>query len=444
MFADYAIQDWNERGLKTFFNAAAIGFSGLALQSCLTGLSVFQKDFSAAGRMMERAAATFRKPAFNLPFTRIGGAAVPVVEETVWQAPYCKLLHFRRGTARNDPKVLLAAPMSGHYATLLRGTVEALLPHHDVYITDWVNARDVAASSGRFGLGDYTRYIKEMVRHLGHGTHVVAVCQPTVPVLAALSRMAADDEPHQPFSMTLMGGPVDTGAAPTKVTKLAESRPIEWFKHNALSDVPPGYAAAGQRVYPGYKQLAGFIMMNPERHVRSHWDMFNHLRRGDEESAEKIAAFYNEYLAVMDIPGDFYIETVEQVFQKRLLPRGEMVIENQRVTPSSIRKTALLTIEGEKDDISAPGQTKAAHFLCNNISPERKFHYVQAGSGHYGIFEGRRWRDEICPRLTGFIRQAGLDNGLKYSEIPADTGLMPSNFTPPKAPSSGPPSALQK
>ncbi|PZO88313.1 MAG: polyhydroxyalkanoate depolymerase [Micavibrio aeruginosavorus] len=429
MFADYAIHDWNERNLRTIFGMAAAGLGGLELNSGIAGLSSLKKEFGAARHMMGRIAATYSKPAFNLPYTAIHGVKVAVSEQTVWSAPYCNLVNFKRDTDRNDPKVLLAAPLSGHYATLLRGTVEALLPSHDVYVTDWVNARDVQPKAGKFGLDDYVSYIKDMLRHMGAGAHVIAVCQPTVPVLAAVSQMAADDEAFQPLSMTLMGGPIDTGAAPTEVTKLAETRPLQWFKDNALSVVPGGYAAAGMTVYPGYKQLTGFMMMNAERHVQSHWDMFSHLRQGDQESAGKIAAFYDEYLAVMDIPADFYIETVEQVFQKRSLAKGEMIIGNQKVSPSAIRNTALLTVEGEKDDISAPGQTEAAHTLCNNISSSRKFHHLQRGCGHYGIFEGRRWRDEICPRVTGFIRQAGVDNGLKYSEIPGNTRLLPSNFS---------------
>ncbi len=406
-------------------NTAASIMSIASINASLWGNGHLSREFTAAATMLRRAGMTFEKPAFNLPTTQIGHDKVAVTEEIATSKPYCNLLHFKRDTNRNDPKVLMVAPMSGHYATLLRGTVEALLPHHDIYITDWTNARDVHPRHGDFGLDTYAQYIEEFLDHLGPNTHVIAVCQPTVPVLAAISQMAARGSRNQPLSMTLMGGPIDTRAAPTEVTKLGMSKSLSWFERNALSTVPYGHAAAGQLVYPGHKQLTGFLMMNPERHQKSHREMFDHLRMGDKESAKKIELFYNEYLAVMDIPARFYMETIDQVFQRQLLAKGEMVLNGDVVDPSYIRRTALMTVEGGRDDIAAPGQTSAAHALCANLPRRLQFHHLESESGHYGIFEGRRWRENIAPRLTSFIRQRGVDNHLKYDDIPSNTGSIP-------------------
>jgi poly(3-hydroxybutyrate) depolymerase len=430
MYGDYALQDIQQKSLKALFEPVAAGLKMLSGSARLFGLAALGRNLSATGEMCDRAVKSYDKPAFNLPFTRILGEKVAITEEITLRKPYCNLLHFARDTDRHDPKVLLGAPMAGHYATLLRGTVEALLPHHDVYVTDWVNARDVPLEHGGFSLDDYAAYIQDMLHYLGPETHVIAVCQPTVPVLAAVSQMAANDDPDQPLSMTLMGGPIDTRANPTEVTRFAEEHDMQWFERNALSNVPFGYQGFGQVVYPGFKQLTGFMAMNLGRHIRSAWDMFKHLCAGNIESADRIKAFYNQYRAVMDIAAQFYLETVDQVFKRHLLPKGEMMLNNQRVDPSKITRTALFTVEGEKDDISAPEQTAAAHKLCNNLSNDKKFHYLQPGAGHYGIFEGRRWRNEIAPRITGFIRQQGVDNGLKYSAISADSRLMPSIFRP--------------
>jgi poly(3-hydroxybutyrate) depolymerase len=430
MFADYDLYEAGQNALRHFFGAAALGYGTLSQHAKFLGLPAASREFEAAGQMIERGIRTYGKPAFNLARTNINGADVAVREDVVVKKPYCNLLHFERDTARHDPKVLLVAPMSGHYATLLRGTVEALLPHHDVYITDWINARDVSPEHGGFGLGDYAEYVKNFLRHLGPDTHVMAVCQSVVPVLAAVAQMATSEDMAQPLSMTLMGGPVDARAAPTAVTKFAERHPMEWFERNALSNVPYGHAGFGQVVYPGFKQLTGFMAMNPERHSRSHRDLFNHLRQGDRESAAKIMAFYDEYLAVMDIPAKFYLETVDQVFKRHLLPKGEMILLNQGVEPGHVRKTALLTVEGGKDDISAAGQTAAAHVLCNNLAPEKHFSFVHPDVGHYGIFEGRRWRNDIMPRLAAFFRKQGVDNRLKYDEIPSDSRPMPSISEP--------------
>ena len=319
-----------------------------------------------------------------------------------------------RGVERDDPKVLIVAPLSGHHATLLRGTVKALLPHHDCYVTDWVDAKQVPLSDGPFGFDDYVDYVIDFLRFLGPNTHVVAVCQPAVPVMAAVSLLAAADDLVQPATMTLMGGPIDTRAAATAVTKLAEGRPLSWFENTVIETVPFNYAGAGRRVYPGFIQLTGFMQMNLDRHMNAHVKLFDHLIRGDGESADATKRFYDEYMSVLDLPSDFYLETVSSVFQEHLLPRGLMRVHGELVEPMAIRKTALLTVEGELDDISAPGQTLAAHTLCSGLKPHQKFNLLQKGVGHYGIFNGKRWRDEIMPVVRNWIRSH--DKG--HSEVP--------------------------
>lgn len=441
---DYTLHEAAAIPLRSLFNGSAQIAAMTSASLHLFGLKDLGRQFDALEEMFRRATKTYDKPAFNLSSVAIGSEDVRVTEEIALSKPYGDLLHFRRDTDRQDPKVLLVAPMSGHYATLLRGTVQALLPHHDVYITDWRNVRDVPLSAGPFGLDEYETYVEDFIDHLGPDTHVVAVCQPTVPVLAAAALKAARGDAVQPLSMTLMGGPIDTRAAPTEVTRFGQSRSIEWFRDHVVTRVPLGHLGAGQPVHAGHNQLMGFIWMNPDKHVRSHYDMFDHLCRGNEESAAKIREFYDEYMAVMDIHGQFYLDTVQKVFMEHQLPKGELRINNQLVNPSSIKRPALFTVEGEKDDISAPGQTEAAHKLCNNILPDKHFHYIQPGSGHYGIFEGRRWREEICPRIAGFIRQTAGDNGLKYSEIPSNTRVIPPNLWQKTEPFPSPAPALQK
>ena len=379
------------------------------------------RTIAANAEMFERLTKRFGKPEFALPFTEIDGKKVSVTEEVVHEKPFCNLLHFRRDTKRKDPKVLVVAPMSGHYATLLRGTVEALLPHHDVYITDWLDARLVRLSEGRFNLDDYIAYVIEYLSLLGPDVHVIAVCQPAVPVYAAACIMEAENDPNAPATMTLMGGPIDTRISMTQVNELAENRPIDWFESQVVLNVPPYYPGAGRRVYPGFIQLGGFMSMNLDRHVGSHMKFYQHLVNGDGDSAEAHRKFYNEYLSVMDITAEFYLQTVETVFQKHSLPKGEMVWHDPatnrkiKVDPSKLKKTALLTIEGEMDDISAHGQTTAAHTLATNLPASRQFHHFQKDVGHYGIFNGRRWRQHIMPRLRHFIRE--FDKNL--SDIPA-------------------------
>jgi poly(3-hydroxybutyrate) depolymerase len=304
---------------------------------------------------------------------------------------------------RRDPRILIVAPMSGHYATLLRGTVEAFLPDHDVYVTEWVDARMVPLTEGRFDLDDYIDYLVSILHMLGGNTHVIAVCQPSVPVLAAVSLMEARNDPYVPPSMTLMGGPIDTRSNPTAVNKLAEEKGINWFRQNVITRVPFPSPGMLREVYPGFLQITGFMTMNLDRHIDAHHDMFRHLVRGDGDSAQKHREFYDEYLAVMDLAAEFYLQTVETVFVRHALPKGEMTHRGIAIEPSKIRNSALLTVEGEHDDISGVGQTQAAHRLCSGIPQDRKAHYLQRDVGHYGVFNGSRFRAEIAPRIRDFV-----------------------------------------
>lgn len=368
------------------------------------------RTLGAGSEMVSRLTRRFGKPEFGLDETEIDGKKVRVSEEVIMEKPFCTLTRFHRHVRRKDPKVLLVAPMSGHYATLLRGTVEALLPHHDVHITEWVDARQVPKNEGRFNLDDYVDYVMDFIRELGPDVHVIAVCQPAVPVLAASSLLASMNDPAQPLSMTLMGGPIDTRVSKTAVTELAEQRPLSWFRNTVVARVPYYYPGGFREVYPGFIQLGGFMSMNLDSHVGKYVDFYNHLVQGDGESAEVHRKFYNEYLAVMDITAEFYLQTVETVFQKHSLPKNEMKWRDPKteklhdVAPADIKKTALLTIEGELDDISAHGQTTAAHMLCTGLAPNKQFHHFQENVGHYGIFNGRKWREYIMPRIRTFIR----------------------------------------
>ena len=376
---------------------------------------------SAGAEMMERSARRFGKPAFGLFETKINGKKVEITENVIAEKPFCKLLNFKRNVKRNDPKVLIVAPMSGHYATLLRGTVKALLPHHNVFITDWEDTRLVPKKDGRFNLDDYITYVREFLGILGPDVHVIAVCQPAVPVLAAVALMATDNDPNQPLTMSLMGGPIDTRVSKTEVTELAETREIDWFEKMAVHEVPFYYPGAFRKVYPGFLQLGGFMSMNMDRHVGSYMQFYHHLVKGDGLSAEKHRKFYNEYLSVMDIPAEFYLQTVETVFQTHALPRGIMKWEDPKtgkfktVRPQDITHTALLTIEGELDDISARGQTTAAHEMCYSLPQKKQYHHFQLECGHYGIFNGSKWREQIMPRIRNFIRK--FDEG--KDKIPA-------------------------
>jgi poly(3-hydroxybutyrate) depolymerase len=365
------------------------------------------RSISAAAELFERVTRRYAKPVFGLEKTKVDGRTAHVRENTVWSRPFCNLLHFERqipSENRNDPKILIVAPMSGHYATLLRGTVEAMLPHGEVYITDWVDARTVSLSDGRFDLDDYIDYVIDMLHFLGEDTHVIAVCQPAVPVLAAVALMEARRDPLTPGSMTLMGGPIDTRINPTAVNGMAVGKNIKWFEKNVVMPVPFPHAGFMRPVYPGFLQLGGFVSMNVDRHVDAHKQFFTNMVKGDGDSAEKHREFYDEYLAVMDLTAEFYLQTVETVFINHALPKGEMMHRNEAIDPSVIRNTALFTVEGENDDISGIGQTEAAHTLCSNLPAAKRRHYVQPDVGHYGVFNGSRFRAEIAPRIVDFIQ----------------------------------------
>lgn len=366
------------------------------------------KMLTASLQVFERMTRRYGKPEFGIDQVPIDGAEVAVEERISLSKPFCNLVHFERqftdGRPRKDPKVLVIAPMSGHYATLLRGTVEAMVPDHEVYITDWTDARVVPVALGQFDLDDYIDYVIEFLHHLGPNVHVIAVCQPSVPALAATALMAARGEDNQPASLTLMGGPIDTRISPTVVNNLAEERELSWFEQNVIMHVPfpnPGFM---RRVYPGFIQLSGFMTMNLERHTNAHFKLFDHLVEGDCDSVRQHKDFYNEYLAVMDLTAEFYLQTIETVFQKHSLPKREMLHRGELIDCSKIKNTALLTVEGELDDISGRGQTEAAHDLCTGVHEDERFRYVQQGVGHYGIFNGTRWRTEVQPRIAQMIK----------------------------------------
>jgi poly(3-hydroxybutyrate) depolymerase len=382
----------------------------------------YGKSVAAAAELFERMTRRYSRPEWRIDSTLVGGERVPVHIKTVWERPFCRLLHFERAFTnvprRPQPKLLIVAPMSGHYATLLRGTVEAFLPNHDVYITDWRNARSVPVSEGRFDLDDYIDYVISISHFLGGDCHMIAVCQPSVPVLAAVALMEADKDPYVPHSMTLMGGPIDTRVNPNGVNKLAESRGLDWFRSHVITKVPFPNAGVMRDVYPGFLQLSGFVSMNLDRHVEAHRELFRNLVKGDGDSAGKHKEFYDEYLAVMDLSAEFYLQTVDTVFIRHLLPKGEMTHRGRMIDPGMIKRVALLTVEGEHDDISGVGQTEATHKLCPNIPAEMKVHYLQPGVGHYGVFNGSRFRSEIMPRISDFVlsNNGGKDGGAKRTQ----------------------------
>jgi poly(3-hydroxybutyrate) depolymerase len=367
----------------------------------------FGKSVAATCELFERSTRHYGRPEWDIQSTVVGGARVAVEPSVVWQRPFCRLIHFERAIEhmprRPQPRMLIVAPMSGHHATLLRGTVEAFLPNHDVYITDWVDAKLVPLTEGRFDLDDYVDYLVSMLHFLGGGVHMVAVCQPSVPVLAAVAVMEAAGDPNVPHSMVLMGGPIDTRENPTGVNKLAEMRGTDWFRRNVITKVPFPHPGFMRDVYPGFLQLHGFVSMNLDRHIEAHRKLFHHLVQGDGDSAQKHREFYDEYLAVMDLTAEFYLQTVETVFIRHSLPTGRMTHRGQPVDPSRIKRVALMTVEGEHDDISGVGQTQAAHRLCVNIPASRKAHWLQPDVGHYGVFNGSRFRSEIAPRISDFI-----------------------------------------
>ena len=413
----YQIYEFNHAALAPW--RAVADATKIAFQNPLNPFSetTFGRSVAAAAELFERTTRRYGKPEFGLHETIVDGRTVPVAERIVWRKPFCSLRHFQRELPNSraaDPKVLIVAPLSGHYATLLRGTVEAMLPEHEVFITDWQDARMVPLAEGRFDLDDYIDYVIEMLRHLGPGVHVIAVCQPSVPVLAAVSLMSEDRHPDLPVTMTLMGGPIDTRLAPTAVNRVAKARGTDWFRRNTIMKVPFPHPGFLRDVYPGFLQLSGFMSMNFDRHVTAHQEFFGHLIEGDGDSAEKHRDFYDEYLAVMDLTAEFYLQTVDTVFVRHALPNGQMTHRGRPIRPETIRRTALLTVEGERDDISGVGQTKAAHALCTSLADEKKQHYLAHGVGHYGVFNGSRFRNEIQPRIVDFIRRHGRgQNGTK-------------------------------
>jgi poly(3-hydroxybutyrate) depolymerase len=358
----------------------------------------------AAWEVFSRLRLTHERRPFGIDGIEAGGRRIAIRERVVAATPFATLLHFERAESAEDlPKLLIAAPLSGHFATLLRDTVRTMLADHDVYITDWRNARDVPLADGPFGLDDYVEHIIDFIETLGPRIHLLAVCQPCVPVLAAVALMAMRRHPDQPASMTLMAGPIDCRVNPTQVNELATSRDIDWFERHLIARVPPRYPGAMRRVYPGFLQLSAFMSMNMPRHIKALTALVDHIADGEDAQAAAAREFYEEYFAVNDLTAEFYLETVQRVFQDHALARGELVVRGVRVEPSAIRRTALFTVEGERDDICAIGQTVAAHDLCSGLAPWMKQHHVQLGVGHYGVFSGRRWQQQIYPRVREMI-----------------------------------------
>ena len=412
----YSLVELNRVALAPMRLAARAGRAALASPMNPFGDTSYGKSLTAMADVFESATRYYGKPEWRIDSVRLNGTDVSVEARTVWRSPWCGLVHFRKDPERLAevrrkgapplPRLLIVAPLSGHYATLLRGTVEGFLETHDVYITDWSDARMAPVWLGRFDLDDYIDHVRRMLTHLGGGAHVLAVCQPGPPVLAAISMMAEDRDPALPASMTFMGSPIDARRSPTIPNRLAEERSYDWFIQNMIYTVPGPYPGMLRRVYPGFVQLASFMNMNWDRHVDAHWKFFNHLVAGDGDSAGKHREFYDEYLSVLDLTEEFYLQTIQRVFQEHHLPRGIYRYRGERlVKPSAIHDVALMTVEGEKDDISGIGQTQAAHDICVNIPKHMQTDYIQPGVGHYGVFNGSRFETEIAPRVTEFTRR---------------------------------------
>ncbi len=400
----YHVYEMNHAAMMPWRMMAEAGLSFWKHDTNPMGQSSMARTATASLELFERLTRRYGKPQFGITTTEVGGKAVDVLQYTMMSKPFGNLVHFAKPDYHKDqPKLLVVAPMSGHYATLLRGTVEGLLPFFDVYITDWNDARSVPLSAGSFDLDDYIDYVRDFLHHIGERVHVVGVCQPSVPVLAAVSLMAEDKDKLVPLSMTLMGGPIDTRCNPTAVNKLAEKHDIDWFRQNVIMPVPFPHLGAGRAVYPGFLQLTGFMQMNLDRHLNAHRDLFWHLVEGDGDSADKHREFYDEYMSVMDLTAEFYLQTVDRVFVHHDLPCGTFRYRGRTVDPTCITTTGLLTIEGERDDISGVGQTEAAQKLCSKVPDNMKSHYLQPGVGHYGVFSGSRFRAEIVPRIASFV-----------------------------------------
>ena len=405
----YQLHELHKSMMSPLTHFTEMGSKIFSLAASPFAYTPLARQMAAGYEFIHRMGKRFEKPAWGLPTTEVDGKTVAISEEVVLSKPFCNLLYFNRDipakTRQASPKMLLLAPISGHHATLLRDTVRALLPDHEIYISDWIDARMVPVDDGSFGLNDYVHYIQDFVRHLGPDVHVMSVCQPTVPALAAISLMATNKDPCLPRSMIMMGGPIDPRCSPTQVNRLATNKPFAWFEEKLIHIVPGQYPGAGRSVYPGFLQHAGFLSMNPDRHAKAHYDFFVDLLQGDDEDAEAHRRFYDEYNAVLDMSADFYLDTIRVVFQDFDLPNGTWEIDGQLVKPADIKNVALFTIEGELDDISGEGQTQAAHTLCTGIPAKRKQHFTAPECGHYGIFSGRRWRTMICPKIAEFVRQ---------------------------------------
>lgn len=407
----YQIHELNRSFLTPLTNWAEATSKLFANPVSPLAYTPYSQRIAAGYELLYRLGKDYEKPQFDIKFIKVKDKTVEIAEEVSLAKPFCNLIHFKKlgvesskkTKSESEKKILIVAPLSGHHATLLRDTVKSLLPTHDVYITDWRDARMVPLSEGPFHLHDYIYYVQDFIRHLAPDLHVISVCQPTVPVLAAISLMATDNDPALPKSMTMMGGPIDPRKSPTQVNALATEKKFSWFENSVIYNVPANYPGFGRKVYPGFLQHAGFVAMNPDRHAQSHWDFYQHLIQGDDESAEQHRKFYDEYNAVLDLPAEYYLETIKTVFQEFRLPKGTWEVEGKLVRPQDIKTVALFTVEGELDDISGPGQTQAAHDLCCNIPAKMKQDYVAPGAGHYGIFSGRRWREIICPKVVSFI-----------------------------------------
>ncbi len=407
LYAAYQAQvDW----LSPLQNTARAASSWLSQTLPTTSAwTPLLQPLGAAWEVFSRMRLTHRRPDYGITSVQVGGQTVQVQEKAVHSTPFGTLLHFERADlpAAHEPprpRVLIVAPLSGHFATLLVDTVRTMLADHDVYITDWHNARDVPLQHGRFGLDEYVQHVIDFLAELGPHTHLLAVCQPCVPALAAVALMAMDDHPAQPRSMTLMAGPIDCRINPTGVNHLATGKPIEWFEKNLISRVPPRHPGGGRRVYPGFLQLTAFMSMNTTRHAQAFANLFEQRATGEHDAAQRTCDFYDEYFAVNDLAAEFYLETVAEVFQRYALAKGELVVKGRRVDTKAIRRTALFTVEGERDDICSIGQTVAAHDLCPSIRPYMKTHHVQLGVGHYGVFSGKRWQTQIYPRVREMIQ----------------------------------------
>ena len=402
----YTAYKWNRRAGAPALAATQLAARALKRVPAPLSRTPALRHMRAACDVLGHARPTHDRPAFGIESVPVDGEDVPVRERPTMRTPFATLLNFEKPSVPGQPRVLVVGPMSGHFTTLVRPTIRTLLSDHDVHVIDWHNARDVPVEHGTFGLDDYIEHVMAAIRYLGPDTHVVAVCQPAVPVLAAVALLAAADDPAQPTSVTLMAGPIDTRVNPNRVNTSATTKPLSWFERRVVDTVPRGYAGAGRRVYPGIVQLTAFMSMNPKRHLTAHANLYRDLVVGNTQRAAATRAFYDEYGAVMDVPAEFYLETISRIFQEHDLPTGRFTWRGQRVDPGAISRTALLTVEGQNDDICSPGQTLAAHELCTGIPQERKHHHLQSGVGHYGVFSGSRWEVEVYPVVRDFIDRA--------------------------------------